>query len=173
MLVTERASRLRIIRKGVLDPNPIAGTPAAYFAGESGAPGAVHGYMDIALHPKFAENHFVYLTYTKPLNDTKRTTAVARGTWDGHAITGMKDIFVLPEASTSRIAFGSDGMLYMTTIGQGSAGPQHAGRQSATAARRRERTQRQPVRGEGRTSAGGLHDGAPQFAGSCAESAHR
>ena len=79
MLVTERASRLRIIRKGVLDPKPIAGTPAAYFTGESGAPGAVHGYMDIALHPKFAENHFIYLTYTKPLDDTKRTTAVARG----------------------------------------------------------------------------------------------
>src|ERR1700735_2506253 len=56
MLVTERASRLRIIRKGVLDPKPIAGTPTAYFTGESGAPGAVHGYMDIDLHPKFAEN---------------------------------------------------------------------------------------------------------------------
>src|SRR5438270_12351606 len=69
MLVTERAGRLRIIRNGVLDPKPIAGAPNAYFAGESGEPGAVHGYMDIALHPKFAENHFLYLTYTKPLED--------------------------------------------------------------------------------------------------------
>jgi len=127
MLVTERASRLRIIRKGVLDPKPIAGTPAAYFTGESGAPGAVHGYMDIALHPKFADNHFVYLTYTKPLDDTKRTTAVARGTWDGHAITGMKDIFVLPEAGTSRIAFGSDGMLYLTTTGKDPQDPNTLG----------------------------------------------
>ena len=56
MLVTERAGRLRIIRNGVLDPQPIAGAPASYWAGESGLPGAVHGYMDIALHPKFAEN---------------------------------------------------------------------------------------------------------------------
>src|SRR5512132_4307357 len=46
MLVTEREGRLRIIRNGVLDPQPIAGTPVSYFAGESGLPGAVHGDMD-------------------------------------------------------------------------------------------------------------------------------
>ncbi len=61
MLVTERAGRLRIIRNGALDPKPVAGAPASYWAAESGAPGAVHGYMDIALHPRFAENGFVYL----------------------------------------------------------------------------------------------------------------
>src|SRR5579862_7316910 len=49
MLVIERAGRLRAIRKGVLDPKPIAGGPTAYSAGESGLPGAVHGYMDIKL----------------------------------------------------------------------------------------------------------------------------
>ncbi len=44
MLVTERAGRLRIMRNGVLDPLPVPGGPTAYFAGESGLPGAVHGY---------------------------------------------------------------------------------------------------------------------------------
>jgi aldose sugar dehydrogenase len=127
MLVTERASRLRIIRNGVLDPKPIAGTPAAYFVGESGAPGAVHGYMDIALDPKFTENHFVYLTYTKPIDANKHTTALARGRWDGHAIQEMKDIFVLPEASTSKIAFGRDGMLYLTTTGMDPQDPDTLG----------------------------------------------
>src|ERR1700722_8970011 len=39
MLVTERAGRLRIIRQGALDPKPIAGGPASYWFGESGAPG--------------------------------------------------------------------------------------------------------------------------------------
>src|SRR5881628_3586649 len=62
MLITERAGRLRIIRNGVLDPQPISGAPASYWAGESGLPGAVHGFMDIALHPRFAENHYIYLT---------------------------------------------------------------------------------------------------------------
>src|SRR6267143_4726021 len=62
MLVTERPGRLRIIRNGVLDPQPIAGVPEVRAAGLS-------GLMDIALQPKFAENGFVYLTYTKPTSD--------------------------------------------------------------------------------------------------------
>src|SRR5690349_20620761 len=73
MLVTERAARLRVIRNGVLDPTPVSGTPTGYFAGTSGLPGAVHGHMDVVLHPKFVDNHFVYLAYMKPLSDTRRT----------------------------------------------------------------------------------------------------
>ena len=56
MLVTERAARLRIIRKGVLDPKPIAGVPVGRMRGISGDPGAVHGFMDVVLHPQFAQN---------------------------------------------------------------------------------------------------------------------
>jgi glucose/arabinose dehydrogenase len=51
MLVTERAGRLRIIRNGVLDAQPVAGGPMAYGAGVSGLPGAVHGYMDWCCTP--------------------------------------------------------------------------------------------------------------------------
>jgi glucose/arabinose dehydrogenase len=127
MLVTERAGRLRIIRNGVLEPKPVAGMPASYWAAESGAPGAVHGYMDIALHPRFAENGFIYLTYTKPIDDKKRVVALARGHWDGHAITGMKDIFVSDQSGTSRIAFGSDGTLFMTTTGNDPQDPNTTG----------------------------------------------
>jgi glucose/arabinose dehydrogenase len=135
MLVTERAGRLRIIRKGVLDPLPVPGAPAAYFAGDSGLPGAVHGYMDIALHPQFAQNHFLYLTYTKPLDEKKRTTALARGRFDGHALTDVRDLFVLDEAGTSRIAFGRDGMIYMTTTGKD---PQDANTQGGKVLRLRD-----------------------------------
>ena len=59
ILVTEREGRLRIVRKGVLDPQSVAGAPASYNAGVSGLPGAVNGYMDLALHPNFARNNFV------------------------------------------------------------------------------------------------------------------
>jgi glucose/arabinose dehydrogenase len=111
----------------VLDPTPVAGGPASYWTGESGGVGAVHGYMDIALHPRFAENHFVYITYTKPLGDKKTTTAIARGRWDGSALADVKDIFVLPEAGTSRIAFGRDGMLYLTTTGRDPQDPNTLG----------------------------------------------
>jgi glucose/arabinose dehydrogenase len=117
MLVTERIGQLRIIRKGVLDPKPVAGAPASYWAGESGLPGAVHGYMDLALHPRFSENQFLYLSYTKPLDQNRRTVAIARGRWNGSALTEVRDIFVADAAGTSRIAFGRDGMLYVTTTG--------------------------------------------------------
>lgn len=118
LLVTERPGRLRIIHNGVLDPKPIAGTPTAYWSGDSGLPGTVHGYMDVALDPKFAENHRLYLTYTKPLEGGKRTVAVARGRLNGKTLEDCKDIYVLPEAGTSRIAFGKDGKLYLTTTGK-------------------------------------------------------
>jgi aldose sugar dehydrogenase len=62
MLITERPGRLRIVRNGVLDPKPVGGAPASYWSGDSGLPGAVHGFMDVALHPRFSDNHWIYLT---------------------------------------------------------------------------------------------------------------
>jgi glucose/arabinose dehydrogenase len=117
MLVTEREARLRIIRNGALDPQPVAGTPKGYFAGESGLPGAIHGYMDVVLHPQFAQNHFIYLAYTKPLDDTRHVLAIARGTWTGKAIADMRDIFVADgiTSSATRLAFDRDNRLYITT----------------------------------------------------------
>src|SRR5215831_6236956 len=56
MLITERAGRLRIFRNGVLDPEPIKGVPKVQAGGTS-------GLLDIALHPNFAENRLVYLSY--------------------------------------------------------------------------------------------------------------
>jgi glucose/arabinose dehydrogenase len=127
ILVTERTGHLRIIRKGALDPKPVAGTPTAYWFGEPGLPGTVHGYMDVVLHPKFADNHYLYLTYTKPIDDKKRTVALARGKWDGNAVTEMRDIFVPNIAATSRIAFGADGMLYMSMTGNDPQDPNTLG----------------------------------------------
>jgi glucose/arabinose dehydrogenase len=109
------------VRNGVLDPQPVAGTPTGRFAGESGLPGAVHGYMDVVLHPQFAQNRLIYLSYTKPIDEKRHTAAVARGRWDGKAIADMKDIVVLNEGTGSavRLAFGRDNTLYLTTAGNG------------------------------------------------------
>lgn len=125
ILVTEREGRLRIIRNGKLDPQAVAGGPVSYTAGVSGLPGAIHGYMDLALHPRFAENHFVYLSYTKPLDEKRRTVAIARGRWDGRALDDVRDIFVADEGTgtATRIAFGRDGTLFLTTSGNGSQDP--------------------------------------------------
>jgi len=115
ILVTEREGRLRLIHNGTLDPKPVAGAPMARNLGVSGEPGAVHGYMDLALHPNFATNHYLYLTYTKPVNDKTQETAIARMKFENNAVTESRDIFV-GDIGTSRIAFGKDGKLYVTTV---------------------------------------------------------
>ena len=119
MLVTERDGRLRVIRNGVLDPKAVEGLPTIRRAGLS-------GLMDVVLHPQFASNNFVYLSYAKPLNEKESATAIARGTWNGTALTDVRDVFVAPAGvgGGARMAFGRDGTLYVTTGGGGGNGPQ-------------------------------------------------
>jgi glucose/arabinose dehydrogenase len=126
ILVTEREGRLRVIRNGVLDPKPISGGPVARNLGVSGEPGAVHGYMDIALHPGFATNHLVYISYTKPIDAKSQTVAIARGRLEGNALLDTRDVFV-GDLGTSKIAFGKDGMLYVTSVSVGGNGAQELG----------------------------------------------
>jgi glucose/arabinose dehydrogenase len=125
MLVTERRGDIRIIRNGKLDPNLVPGGPESFFTGESGLPGAVHGYMDITLHPQFGQNRLIYLTYTKPMPDKTTRNAIARGRWNGKALTDVEDVFVADDGANgaSAIAFGHDGMLYMTTSGGNAQDP--------------------------------------------------
>jgi glucose/arabinose dehydrogenase len=109
VLVAERGGRLRRVRGQVLDPEPIRGVPQVHVAD-------IWGLMDIALHPRFGTNQLLYLTYIKPLNEGRFTIAMARGRFDGHALMEVRDIFqaMPPVRGASRIAFGADGMLYMT-----------------------------------------------------------
>ena len=111
LLVTEREGRLRIIRNGVLDPKPVPGTPAVRPQGRS-------GLMDVVLHPQFAANQLLYFSYLKPAGTERQSVlTVARGRFDGSAITGLSDIFSAGTgvSGPSRIAWGRDGKLYMTT----------------------------------------------------------
>jgi glucose/arabinose dehydrogenase len=115
MLVAERPGRLRIIRDGVLDPKPIDGLPRVRTDGNG-------GLMDVALHPRFAENRLVYFTYTKPVDNGKGTPALARGRLEGSTLADVSDL-VVPEAYegnsglNGRLVFGRDGMIYMSTGG--------------------------------------------------------
>jgi glucose/arabinose dehydrogenase len=118
MLVTERMGKLRILRNGKLDPQPVAGVPANYGTGESGLPGAVHGLMDIVPHPQYATNRYIYLNYTKQLDPKRTTVAIARASWDAKGLMNAKDIFVATERTgTSRMVFGPGDMLYLATSG--------------------------------------------------------
>lgn len=112
MLVTERtARRLRIVRNGVLDPQPIEGLPEIY-AGGGG------GLMSVAVHPRFAENGWVYLTYTKAAERGRRAVGLARGHLEGKTLTDVREIFAADEPGGGPppglpLVFGPDGYLYM------------------------------------------------------------
>jgi glucose/arabinose dehydrogenase len=122
LLVTERTGHLRIIRNGKLDPKPISGGPASKYAGKSGSIGAVHGYMSLAVHPSFAQNHWIYFSYTKLLPDRSSTSSVARAVLKDGAMTDVKDLFVgdnLHGATTVLVT--SDHKLWIATSGEGTA----------------------------------------------------
>jgi glucose/arabinose dehydrogenase len=125
-LITERGKGLRIVHNAagtqvehgpMLDPEPVAGVPQTpAFRG-----GGLH---EVVLHPKFSTNGFVYLTYNKAgeiganPQQRKGAVALARGRFDGKALTNVQEIFVgewRDGTSGSRLAFGVDGLLYMTT----------------------------------------------------------
>jgi glucose/arabinose dehydrogenase len=115
MLVTEKPGRLRIVRNGVVNPTPISGVPAVLSNGTG-------GMMDVALHPRFAENRLVYLTYTKDMGGGRHTPALARGRLDGMALVEVKEILVTDTpgkgpAAQAPIVFGRDGYLYMAVGG--------------------------------------------------------
>jgi aldose sugar dehydrogenase len=123
MLITERTGSIRVLRDRELS-EPIAGVPRVHTGGERG----LQGLMDIALHPRFDQNHWVYLTYHKPAGEDDGATTLARGVWDGTRLVDVHDIFESGAIDTeaSRIVFGRDGMIYMTISAPGSPKVQRA-----------------------------------------------
>jgi glucose/arabinose dehydrogenase len=113
MLITERAGSLRILRNGVLDPEPIAGVPEVRIT-------ILGGLLEVLLHPNFTTNQTLYLSYAKGGEGDLSTTAVSRAHFDGKALADVEEIFVAENWSTSptnfggRMVFGRDGKLYLT-----------------------------------------------------------
>lgn len=110
LLITERPGRLRIVRDGVLLPDAVPGVPEVLARGQG-------GLMDVVLHPDFASNRLVYLSYSKPVDDNS-TTAVVRGRFENDRLNDVEEVF---EADTrgrghygSRIAFDADGYLFIS-----------------------------------------------------------
>ena len=114
MLLTERAGRLRTVRDGVLDPTPVAGLlPMDHTA--------LGGLQDIVLHPDFARNRILYISYSKNrLPQLGTTLAVARARYEPGRLTDVKEILVTQAWGSplgtyaGRLIFGPDGMLYVS-----------------------------------------------------------
>ena len=110
MLFTERPGRVRLIEKGKLRAEPIFTVPDVEPSGES-------GLMDVFIHPKFAENKFVYLAYA--YRGDGKQVKVVRYKFDGGKFiepkTMVEAIPASPNHAGTRARIGPDGKLYVTT----------------------------------------------------------
>ena len=114
ILVTERAGRLRIVRKGKLLADSVPGLPPIRASGQG-------GLLDIVTHPQFATNRLVYISYSKPSPDgTQGTTAVIRARFENDRLNDVQEVFEAKMWSTgrghygSRLAFDKDNYLFIT-----------------------------------------------------------
>lgn len=116
MLVTERAGHLRVIRDGRLQPEPVAGVPDVFVAGQG-------GLFEVLADPDFENNQVVYLTYAH--GDAKgNATRVARARFEDDTLVDLTVIFTAeplkdtPHHYGGRMAMLTDGTL-LVTIGDG------------------------------------------------------
>jgi glucose/arabinose dehydrogenase len=119
-LVTEKPGRLRVIANGRLVPKAITGTPAVRDAGQG-------GLMEVAVHPDYARNGWIYLAYSDPAKDQAgkdvSLTVIVRGRIKDGAWTDQETIwrapleFYRPGGGVHygcRLAFDGQGYLYFS-----------------------------------------------------------
>lgn len=120
MLVTERDGRLRILRDGTLDPEPIANTPDDVHVDRQG------GYLDVILARDFETSRTLFMSYSQGTDDSNRTAVIrARLNDDATALENVEEIFAshVPEKRGgahfgSRLFEMPDGSLIIT-LGDG------------------------------------------------------
>lgn len=111
LLITERPGRLRIFANGSLSRAAVSGVPEVYASGQG-------GLLDVCLHPNFAQNKLIYLSYAGGAGSEVATT-VARAEWTEGGLRNVSVIFRgSPVAGGlhfgSRIAFDRAGLMYVT-----------------------------------------------------------
>ena len=118
MLVTERRGKLWRIEGN--RRTEISGVPTVFASGQG-------GLFDVALHPRFEQNRWVYLSFARG-EASANALAVARGRLEGDALVGTEVIFEVAQKKSSRQHFGSrfvwlpDGTL-LVAVGDGGNPP--------------------------------------------------
>lgn len=112
MFFTERPGRVRVVKDGKLQA-------AAFFVVPDVEPTGENGLMGMTLHPNFVENRFVYLAYAYREPSGDQRVRVARYRENGATLIEPKTVVEnIPAAryhSGTRLRFGPDGKLYVTT----------------------------------------------------------
>ena len=114
MLVTSKSGKLLLMTTDDESPVEVKGTPTVFAQGQG-------GLLDVALDPDFGSNGYVYLSFARPGPDGSAATAVGRGRMVADdSLAGFETLFTQepyitgPNHFGGRIAFGPDGMLYLT-----------------------------------------------------------
>ena len=114
LLITEKPGRMRIVSATGTVGEPITGVPAVDARGQG-------GLLDVALSPNFASDRTIFWSFSEP-RQGGNATSVARGVLsaDRRSLEQVRVIFRAQPAYQgtlhfgSRLAFGPDGMLYVT-----------------------------------------------------------
>lgn len=113
MLFTQRSGELRLVKQGKLVTENITGLPEIEVGGQG-------GLLDIVIHPDYANNGWLYFSYTKADGEGNKSTAIMRAKLQGMALTEQEDIYVAQAYSDkevhfgSRLAFDNQGYLYFS-----------------------------------------------------------
>ncbi|MHA4742415.1 PQQ-dependent sugar dehydrogenase [Dyadobacter sp. MSC1_007] len=119
LLVTERGGKLRLVKDGKLDPQEISGIPEVLYKGQG-------GLLDIALHPDYKTNGWIYISYSSPKkageegDDGGANTALMRAKLKDHALTDIQQLFkAIPNVKANvhyggRIVFDKKGYVFLS-----------------------------------------------------------
>lgn len=119
LLVTQKAGTLRLLDPATLQAGAVTGVPAVVNAGQG-------GLGDVILHPRFASNGLVYISYVEAGAGGNVGAAVARATLtlDGSGGGNLDDLQVIwrqvPKSGgvghySHRLAFARDSTLFVTS----------------------------------------------------------
>ncbi len=111
LLFAERPGRVRVIKDGKLEPEPLLTLPDVDNSGKL-------GLMGMTLHPEFERNHWLYLAYAYKEGAGQRVRVV-RYQETSQTLSERKVIIEDIPAATNhagcRLKFGPDAKLYITT----------------------------------------------------------
>jgi aldose sugar dehydrogenase len=99
MLVTERSGEILVFKGDKFTGEKLTGVPEVFAEGQG-------GLMDIQVHPAYAQNGWIYITYSKPVTGGA-TTAVTRFKLRGNEVTDKQDVFMAKPALSANFHFGS------------------------------------------------------------------